>query len=433
MDIKERRFFYGWVIVGVGFLVNFAIGGCVFYSFGIFLKPMIADLDCMRGEANIAFSIMMTMQFMIGPVVAVALSKFGTRRVLLAGTVMMVIGLLLLSRVTQLWHLWLVFGVVIGIGMAFGTFLPTVTMVNFWFVRRRSLAMGIVVSGVGVGTLILAPVIAYLIDSVGWRTSWLVLSGVMLAFAVIPPLIFARNRPEDVGQLPDGVATIESTKQDIAPLRKRVYVTPVEWEPRAALKTPALWLLAVSGGANMFALNMLSAHQVAHLTDMGIPSLVAAGALGILVGVSTLGRLTGGVLGDRIEPRYLIAMACLMQVIALIIFTNAQTMMWVYMYVLLFGLACGAILVLQPVIMAAYYGAKAFARLQAIVMFIFAPILASSPILGGYVYDAVHSYTIPFSVCAGFCAVGVICAFLARPPKALNPYLNPDNSIGKVN
>jgi len=126
-------------------------------------------------------------------------------------------------------------------------------------------------------------------------------------------------------------------------------------------------------------------------------------------------------------------MACLMQVIALIIFTNAQTMMWVYMYVLLFGFACGAILVLQPVIMAAYYGAKAFARLQAIVMFIFAPILASSPILGGYVYDAVHSYTIPFSVCAGFCAVGVICAFLARPPKALNPYPNPDNSIGKVN
>jgi len=281
--------------------------------------------------------------------------------------------------------------------------------------------MGIVVSGVGIGTLILAPVIAYLIDSVGWRTSWLVLAGVMLVFAVIPPLIFARNRPEDIGQSLDGVVTIEPTKQGITSLRKRVYVTPVEWEPKAALKTPTLWLLAVSGGASMFALNMLSAHQVAHLTDMGIPSLVAAGALGILVGVSTLGRLTGGVLGDRIEPRYLIAMACLMQVIALIIFTNAQTMMWVYMYVLLFGFACGAILVLQPVIMAAYYGAKGFARLQAIVMFIFAPILASSPILGGYVYDAVHSYTIPFSVCAGFCAVGAVCALLARPPKALNP------------
>ena len=433
MDIKKGRFFYGWVIVGVGFLVNFAIGGCVFYSFGIFLKPMIADLGCMRGEANIAFSIMMIVQCMIGPVVAVALSKFGTRRVLLAGTVTMVIGLLLLSRVAQLWHLWLVFGVVIGMGMGFGTFLPTVTMVNFWFVKRRSLAMGIVVSGVGVGTLILAPVVAYLIDSVGWRTSWLVLAGAMLVFAVIPPLIFARNRPEDVGQLPDGVATIASTKQDVALLKRGVYVTPVEWEPRDALKTPTLWLLAVSGGANMFALNMLSAHQVAHLTDMGIPTLVAAGALGILVGVSTLGRLTGGVLGDRIGPRYLIAIACLMQVIALIIFINAQTMVWVYVYVLLFGLAYGAILVLQPVIMAAYYGTKAFARLQAIVMFICAPILAGSPMLGGYMYDATHSYAIPFSICAGFCAVGVICALLARPPKALNPYPNLDSGVEKIN
>jgi len=423
MATTEKRFFYGWVIVGMGFLVNFAMGG-IYYSFGIFLKPMVTDLGWMRGEAIIAFSMMMITGGVLGPAVAVALSRFGARKIMPAGMILATIGVFLSSMVSQIWHLWLAFGVVVGVGMAFGTFLPLYTMINFWFVRRRALAMGIVASGVGVGTFVLAPVVAHLIDSLGWRAGWMVLAGIVLVIGAAPPLILARDKPEDIGQLPDGSTSTASTEQTVSPLVKEVYITPVEWEPRAALRTPALWLLTVSGCANMFALNMSSAHQVAHLTDMGISSVVAARALGLLVGVSTLGRLIGGVLGDRIEPRFLIAIACLMQVIGLIIFTRAQTMGLVYAYVVLFGLAYGAMLVLQPVILAAYYGAKVFARLQAIVWFIATPVLASSPILGGYVYDAVHSYTIPFSVCAGFCALGVACALLARPPKALNPHPN---------
>lgn len=423
MATTEKRFFYGWVIVGMGFLVNFAMGG-VYYSFGIFLKPMITDLGWMRGEANIAFSIMMITGGVLGPAVAAALSRFGARKIMPAGVILAAIGVFLSSMVSQIWHLWLTFGVVVGVGMAFGTFLPLYTMINFWFVRRRALAMGIVASGVGVGTFVLAQVVAHLIDSLGWRAGWVALAGIVLVIGAVPPLILARDKPEDIEQLPDGSTGTASTEQSVSPLVKEVYITPVEWEARAALRTPALWLLVVSGCANMFALNMASAHQVAYLTDMGISSVVAARALGLLVGVSTLGRLIGGVLGDRIEQRFLIAIACLMQVIGLIIFTRVQTMGLVYAYVLLFGLAYGAMLVLQPVIIAAYYGAKGFARLQAIVWLIATPVLASSPILGGYVYDAVHSYTIPFSVCAGFCALGGVCALLARPPKALNPHLN---------
>jgi len=113
------------------------------------------------------------------------------------------------------------------------------------------------------------------------------------------------------------------------------------------------------------------------------------------------------------------ALACSMQAIGLTILINLQNidLVCVYIYVVLFGVATGIILVLQPVILAAYYGTKGFSRLS-IIIIILVPVGAISPVFGGYVYDIVHSYTIPFGICTGLCVLGAICALLAQPPTA---------------
>ena len=416
MATKRSKIFYGWVIVALGFLVMAATGSCVFYSFGIFLKPMIADIGTSRGATVIAYSIMMAIQGLLAPVVASLIGKFGTRKLMTVGLTLVVVGLALMSTVTQAWQLYLFFGVLIGTGVALGHFLPLSTMATFWFTRKRALVLGIIMAGVGIGTFVMAPLIAHLIASLGWRTTWLVLAAIVFTVAAIPSAIFARTRPEDIGLLPDG---IQSASPEHIPVKidKNPYPIEDDWDIKSALKTPAIWMITILNSANIFSMMMMNTHQVAHLTDMGFSPVIAASALGILGGISAIGRLSGGALGQRVTPRHLIAIAFLMETIGLVIFMNAQTTAAIYAYVVLFGLAAGAIVVLHIAMIGDYYGAKGYAFLASTVMVITTIVGASSPVFGGYVYDVVQSYSIPFHTCVGASVIGGICALLAKPPK----------------
>lgn len=416
MTAKSSKFFYGWVIVALGFMVMVSAGSCVFYSFGIFLKPMIADIGASRGAATIAYSIMMAIQGLLAPVVASLIGKFGTRKLMTAGLTLAVVGLALMSTATQTWHLFLFFGVLTGTGVALGHFLPLSTMATFWFTQKRALVIGIIMAGAGAGTFVMAPTIAYLIEHIGWRSTWLVLAGIVFTLAVIPSAIFARTRPEDVGLLPDGRQSSPLEHIPVNIDRKPSSLVD-DWDIKSALKTPAIWMITIFNSANVFSMMMMNNHQVAHLTDMGFSPVIAASTLGILGGISAIGRLSSGALGQRVTLRYLIAIAFLMEAIGLVIFMNAQTTAAIYAYVILFGLAAGSIVVLHIAMIGDYYGAKGYAFLASTVMVITTIVGAGSPVFGGYVYDAVQSYSIPFYTCAGASVIGGICALLAKPPK----------------
>jgi MFS family permease len=411
----KSKFFYGWIILAIGFLVMGVMGSCVFYSFGIFLKPITADLGISRGEATVAYSIMMALQGLFSPLVAIVINKFGTRKPMTLGLTLATIGLALMSTATQLWHLYLFYGILIGAGVALGHFLPVSTMVTFWFTRKRPLAIGILMAGVGIGTLIMAPVIARMISSLGWRTTWLVLAGIVLILAVVPSAIFARNKPEDMGLLSDGVQA--NMAHDSYADETVSFIAVVDWEIKPALRTITIWMITIINSANVFCMMMMNNHQVAHLTDMGFSPVIAASTLGFLGGTSAIGRLSGGALGQRINPRYLMAIAFMLEAISLFIFLNAHTTTAVYAYVLLFGFAAGTIVVLHITMLGNYYGSKSYAFLASTVMVISTIVGASSPVLGGYIYDAVQSYKIPFTICIVASIIGGICALMARPPR----------------
>lgn len=414
--LKGRNFFYGWVIVAVGFLVLAIEGGCIFYSFGIFLKPMIEELGVGRAGGTAAFTVFQLVVGMSSLLVAVIISKVGCRLPMAIGFTIAAIGMALLSRITEVWQLWLLYGVMVGGGVAFGHLLALTTLINFWFVKRKSLAIGIVVAGMGVGPLVFSRFIASMVETIGWRSSWQVLAGVVFLFAAVPALLFIRNRPEDIGQVADGVSDGIQTEDKISLHKKKAYTTSAKWDVRSGLKTRTLWLIVIFACANQFTLNMMNTHQVAHLTDIGIAPVIAAGSLGLMVGISGAGRLMGGVLGDRIEPRHLVAAALIVEIIALLVFITADSMAMVYVYVVMLGFPYGMVLVLHMVMIGNYFGAKAYAKLASVVMFVTTPIYAIGPLLGGYMYDSFSSYVLPFSICVGFLAIGFICALLVRPP-----------------
>ncbi len=420
MAAKRSKLFYGWVIVALGFAVMASVGSCVFYSFGIFLKPMIADIGASRGATTIAYSIMMAIQGLLAPVVASIIGKFGTRKLMTTGLTLAAAGLALMSTATQTWQLFLFFGMMTGTGVALGHFLPLSTMATFWFSRKRAMVIGIIMAGAGAGTFVMAPVIAHLIASLGWRTTWLVLAGIVFTMAAIPSAIFARTRPEDIGLVPDG---LQPSLPNYVPAKidKKTPFIIDDWDIKPALKTPAIWMITILNSANVFSMMMMNNHQVAHLTDMGFSPVIAASTLGILGGVSAIGRLSSGALAQRITPRHLIAIAFLLEAIGLVIFINAQTTAAIYAYVILFGLAAGSIVVLHITMIGNYYGAKAYAFLASTVMVINTVIGAGSPVFGGYVYDVAQSYSIPFYTCVGASVIGGICALLAKPPRLWAP------------
>ena len=414
--IKGRNFFYGWVIVAVGFLILAIIGSCIFYSFGIFLKPMIEELGVGRAGGTAAFTVFQLVVGMSSLLVALIIGKFGCRLPMAIGLTIAAIGMALLSRITAAWQLWLLYGVMVGGGVAYGHLLALTTLVNFWFVKRKSLAIGIVVAGMGAGPLFFSRFIASLVETIGWRSSWQVLAGVVFLFAAVPALLFIRNRPADVGQVADGVIDEVQTGGKVSLHKKKVYFTSDKWDVRSGLRTRALWFIVIFACTNQFTLNMMNTHQVAHLTDIGIAPVIAAGSLGLMIGISGAGRLMGGALGDRIKPRYLVAAALVVEIIAVLVFITADSMAMVYIYVVMLGFPYGMVLVLHMVMIGNYFGAKAYAKLASVVMFVTTPIYAVGPLLGGYMYDSFSSYVMPFSICAGFLGIGFICALLVRPP-----------------
>ncbi len=387
--------------------------GTVYYTFGVYIGPVVDEMGWSRGATSVAFSIFTIINGGSGPFVAMAMQRLGVRRTMLLGQVLLVSGLLLLSWLTQLWHLYLLYGLLLGIAMGSTTYVSMTTLFNTWFTRRRSLAIGIAMAGSGIGTLILAPVVRHLIEIIGWRDSWRVLAAVAFAFAFIPTFLLARNTPQEMGLQPEGSSSLDGVS--VKRLRT-AYTTPVDWDVRRALKTSALWLIAFMAFSNSFALSMMTSHQVIHLEDVGIGPVVAAGALGLMVGTSVIGRLTSGVLRQWFQLRYVAAIASMMQVAGLVLLLLAKNLPMVYAYVLLFGPAYGTMVILFPSIVAAYFGRRSYALIFGILFAIISLVSSVSPILAGYVFDATGSYVLPFSVAAGICAIAGCAALLARPP-----------------
>lgn len=415
---EGQRRFYGWIALIGAMLVYFGMCGDVYYAYGVFLPVMCEDLGWSRFALSGPYTAYLIAGGLIGPLAGISVSKFGARKNIIAGNLVATLGLLGMSFIREIWHAYLFFGIFIGASLAFGTYIATTTIVNDWFTRRRTLAMGLLVAAGGISGFAFPPLISWLISSLGWRLSWVCLAGIHLVLVVVVGGMLIRNKPEEVGQVPDGEVTRESREDVVgSPAQRQVYQTPVDWGVKNALRTPALWLMMIFSVANMFTLTFLAIHQVAYLQDMGFSSMVAATALGLLVGMSVVGRLVCGALGSRFEGRYL-AIACLTGfAIGVIILMNARALPLVYLYAVLSGISYGGIVVLMPSMFGAYFGRAHFARIIGWGSPITTLLGAASPLVAGFIYGATGTYTAAFWVAIAFLGVGVVCAFLARPPK----------------
>jgi MFS family permease len=427
-----RKGFYGYTIAVSAFLVYFVLGGA-YYSLSVLAPVMAADLGWSAAEFGAAFSIFALTTGIGAPLVGAFVIRFGPRLAILGGAFLVATGLILLSTTTRIWQLY-GFVIVVGAGVSLGGILPAQQLVGNWFVLRRSLFLGLVLSGAGVGGLAITTLAAGVATTSGtWRNAWLVLAGLMVLPVLIAVLLL-RNKPEELGQQADGSSREPDSGTGAASqLASRVYRTTRQWETVAAIKTRSFWLIALATGVMFFLLQAITAHQVAYLAgEAGLDLTIAASALGLVAGSSVIGRLFAGWLGDRVEPRYVIAGLLLAMGLSLLILMVGQGLVALYIYVVLFGVGYGGIIVVASATFLNYFGARSYAAIMGISMPVGTVLGILSPLLVGGIKDATGSYVPAFVLMVGVAAAGALCAYLGRPPvpkTAVSAQAMPDSLV----
>lgn len=417
--MKGREDFYGWIALAGAMLVYFTTSGTFFYSYGVFLPAMCNEYGWSRALVGGGLSAALLAFGLPSPLIGVSVSRFGPRANIVFGNSLVVLGLAGMSITTEIWQIYFFYGILVGFGCSFGLYLTCTIVVNNWFIRKRSMGMGLVISAGGLGGFVFPALATWLISNVGLQMAWLALAMIQLTCAVlIGGVILVRDRPEDMGQAPDGVSNAHGNEiEDEAGHSSRIYQSPMDWKTRQALRKPTIWLIATLCAANFLAIGMVASHLVAYLQDIGFSPVVAAIALGLIPGISTLGRLGFGLLGVRFEVRHLAIVSFIIQLTALIILLTTKTLLLIYIYAALFGVSYGALIVALPTFIGAYYGRTHYAQILGIIFPLAIIAEAAGPLIGGVINDAMGTYVPAFAIITGLSTVGLVCAIFAYPPK----------------
>lgn len=414
------RVFYGWWILIAGLLIQTYGSGSYQYGFGVYFKPISEEYGWTRAETAGAFSLDSMEGALGGPVIGPLIDKFGPRKMLVVGTVVLSGGMVLLSTINSLLTFYLVY-VLIAIGFNTGFHWASQTAVANWFVRKRTIALGLLSAAQGLGGAIMAPTLAWLIEQQGWRTS-LVLVGLSMFLFCMPLTFLIRHRPEKYGLLPDGDTPLVVEENASGIVSKATNNSEEKyftlWE---ALRTRVWWQLALGFGLRGVGVGAVIVHQVPLLTDRGFDPQMAANSLGLLAFMSIPGRIIFGFLGDLFPKRYLLSLNYILQAVGLVLLMRATTMPEVFIFTLLYGLGWGSAPLMMS-IRGEYFGRRYFATIsgtnQALVMIGH----LAGPILAGWIFDVTRSYQLAFTIFAATLVTGAVIHLFNTPPKPPKRY-----------
>ncbi|HTO09959.1 MAG TPA: MFS transporter [Candidatus Binatia bacterium] len=290
--MTARSIFYGWWVVAA-FCVTTFISTGIRHAVGPFLKPIVADLGLDRASFSLVIALSLLLYGVFMPLAGIMLDRFSVRVVTTAGTVLLVLSLVLTAMVHNYWQFALVYGVLVPLGLA-GTG-PVIAsgVVARWFSKRRGTALSVLGSASMTGMSLLVPAVTWLILTTGWRTTYVLIAAAVVVLVIPLCLWVVRDSPESVGLRPDGAAPAPG-----APTGAVERVSGSE-----AIQTLAFWQLAGSFFTCGFSMALLSAHGVPMLTDHGYTPMFASWALGVLGGSSIGFTVMLGALSDRFGRR----------------------------------------------------------------------------------------------------------------------------------
>jgi MFS family permease len=404
MEAKNHKVFYGWWIVGAGFLIATYIGGVINYGFTAFFQPIASDFGWSYAQVSFAASLRGLETSLLAPIVGLLMDRWGPRRLVFTGATMIGLGLLLLSRINSLTTFYGAFILIaMGTGTCIGT-LPIATVGN-WFQRKVTLATGILVCGTATGGL-LVPLTTRVIDIFDWRTAMIILG--FGAWGILLPLsLLFRHKPEQYGYLPDG------------DLHKKLLASEGQFSAqdneldigvKQVLKSGTFWHIAMGFTCHLLVMNAVVTHVMPYLSSIGFTRSFSSLVAIVIPATSIGGRLSFGWLGDKFDKRRVTTMGFVLASLGLLAFGYVATARtWILASsVVLVGLGYGGPVPMIPALVRQYFGRVRLATVLGLVMGIASLGGMVGPPLAGLAFDRLGSYQVAWLGFAGLLIAGMI-------------------------
>jgi MFS family permease len=406
-DHQENKVFYGWIIAFVSLAVTTTAFG-IMYSFGVFFKLWLSEWNCSRaflsGVFSICFLVYGISSFFMGRMT----DRYGPRKTLALGGLIMGAGALSTSLASSPWVLYLTFGLLIGVGVG-TSYSPTASTVSRWFVKKKGTAVGVVVAGLGLGTLIYSPLARFLVGVWSWRSAFVLFGFMIWAIYLFAAYVIRRN-PEDLGLRPYGQEEQGSIQEDATGSQDRrssLSAAPVIYT-REALGKSYFWILFFVHCLWVLGMAIPMVHLVPYATDIGVSPGTAAAMLAVLGGVSVLGRLVLGAIGESLGTTNSLRIMLLVQALAMLWLAASKSQWMLWMFSFLFGFSYGGLASIIPLVTSEYFGVFAMGSIFGLIVLGATLGGVIGPWLAGFIFDLTNQYFYGFLAGMISMAMGLI-------------------------
>ncbi len=403
-----KKIFYGWYIV-VASLFIIILDGLLLYSFGVFLPYINEEFGMSRALGSSLFSFR---SLILAPGFIIAgrlIDKYDPRIVIFGGGSIAALGMILSGFASNVWELFIFYGLFVGLGDTV-LYITCVAVISRWFVKKRTLAIGIITTGVPLSGLITNPLTASLINNLGFRSALITL-GVIMLITLLSSFVL-RGYPKDVGLSPYGEEN-DGTQEDGWGGNK----SNGEWTATEAISTPNYWIMYLMFVFGFIAFLTIVTQFYNFEIDLNIPAVAAAGPPAAIGLGSILGRtILTSLFAESLDYHKVLFVCLLMQGSSIIILLTFDSIWAFYTFGLMFGFFYSGCIPIFPTLLAKFYGLKALGTIYGIFGTAYSIAAIGAPILAGYVFDITGSYYYPFLFSVFCCYLAAIGAFLIKTP-----------------
>jgi sugar phosphate permease len=414
-------------MVGAGFGLQLLTAGLLMQSFGAYVVLLHDQEGWSKTALSFAYSLQQITSGVLAPGQGMMIDKFGPRAMMRVGVVIFGLAFMLFSQAQSL-PLFYVSVILLAFGAQMSGFFPvTVSIVN-WFERKRARALSMMSIGFGLGG-VLVPLVAYSLETFGWRTTSFV-SGIIVIIAGLPLSQIMRHRPEDYGEVVDGNREAERRAAVEASSGVRYQTEPGrDFTVGEAMRTSAFWFISIGHGSALLIVSAVTVHAASYLKeDLGYSLGAASLVITLMTITQVAGMLIGGIIGDKFDKR-VIAFACMgMHALALMLVAYAQAVPMVIAFAVLHGAAWGIRGPLMQAIRAEYFGRANFGMILGVSSLIFTIGNFAGPLVAGILADSTGGYREGFTVLTILSGIGSVFFLLSKKP--LRPGVELPRPIG---
>jgi sugar phosphate permease len=405
------KLFYGWRMVGAATGMQFLQSGLVNHAFGAYVAVLTEEKGWSKTALSGAAAIQQMETAILGPVLGWMLDRFGPQVFVRAGVVIFGLGLMLLSQMDSLLGVYAAF-IVIALGGSLSGFFPLNVALIHWFEKKRARALSAMSIGLALGGIVV-PAVAWSLQTFGWRPTAFV-SGIIFIVLGLPLALVIRNRPEDVGEVVDGVTAKEPPRDSE---NRATAQTTRDFTWREALRTPAFWLLSLGHAFALFVVHAVIVHAITHLKEgLGYSIASASLVITLVTAFQIVGVMVGWAIGERWDKRIICAVCMLMHMAGLLLLTYAVVLPMIVAFAVLHGIAWGLRGPFMQALRADYFGRSAIGMILGLSYMIIILGQVGGPMIAGIFADLTGNYRVGFTTVALLAGLGSLFFLLAKRP-----------------